>query len=367
VKFRPVRILTALTFGLVLTLLVPGHAPGQPSNDIQTKAAQLEKDLAARNEEVATLGQHLDAAQKKVDDADAKIAEANAMIKVSQDEIDRIKSLINGRAASIYKVAGTSSPFDALNAQDGKDLTARSKYTEVADNHDEALIDKLAAARQDLAAQKDEADKARADAAAEHDAVAKAKSDADAAAAEQQRLLDQVQGEIEQALRAQTAAKADQARRAQDAAQTRPAPPGQTAAPSARESAPKGPGGPPPVGSGGAGAAAAYAQSQVGKPYCNTSERFGPNCFDCSGLTHSSWRAGGLDIPTVSGAQGSAYPHVSLGDLQPGDLITTSSWSAHVGIWVGGGYVHATNYRNNPNAVKFVEGTGSVVDAVRPH
>jgi cell wall-associated NlpC family hydrolase len=105
----------------------------------------------------------------------------------------------------------------------------------------------------------------------------------------------------------------------------------------------------------------------VGKPYCNTSERFGPTCFDCSGLTTSSWRAGGLDIPTTSGAQGAAFPHVDLGSLQPGDLITTSSWSAHVGIWVGGGYVHATSYRNNPNAVKFIAGTGGVVDAVRPH
>jgi hypothetical protein len=28
--------------------------------------------------------------------------------------------------------------------------------------------------------------------------------------------------------------------------------------------------------------------------------------------------------------------------------------------------VHATSYRNNPNAVIFVGGTGSVVDAVRP-
>ena len=125
-------------------------------------------------------------------------------------------------------------------------------------------------------------------------------------------------------------------------------------------------GGPPPIGNGGAGAAAAFAQAQVGKSYCNTGARFGPDCYDCSGLTTSSWRAGGLDIPKVSGAQGSAYPHVDLGSLQPGDLITTSSWSAHVGIWVGGGYVHATSYSSNPNAVKFVGGTGSVVDAVRP-
>jgi cell wall-associated NlpC family hydrolase len=173
----------------------------------------------------------------------------------------------------------------------------------------------------------------------ERDSVASAKAEADGAAADQQKLLDQVKGEVEAELKRQTADRAASSRGSML----------------------------PVVGSGGAAAAAAFAQAQVGKPYCNTSERFGPTCFDCSGLTTSAWRAGGLDIPTTSGAQGAAFPHVDLGQLQPGDLITTSSWSAHVGIWVGGGYVHATSYRNNPNAVKFIAGTGGVVDAVRPH
>src|SRR5262249_3421710 len=161
--------------------------------------------------------------------------------------------------------------------------------------HDEGLIDQLNAAKQDVQAQRDEADRARAEATAERDVVAKAKADADAEAAQQQKLLDQVKGPLEQALRDQTAS---------------PGPKGD---------------GPRPVGSGGADAAVAFANAQVGKAYCNTSDRFGPNCYDCSGLTYSSWQAGGLTIPTTSGAQGSAYPHVDLGSLQPGDLITTSS------------------------------------------
>jgi cell wall-associated NlpC family hydrolase len=321
-NLRLVRIISALTFGLALTLLSPGYAPGQPSDDIQARAAQLERDLDARNEEVAQLGQQLGEAQKKVDEADARV-------KVAQDEIDRIKALLNGRAAQIYKAAGNQGPFGALNTEDANDVTARAKYTDLAAKPDNELVAELAAARQALAAQKEEA-------AAERDAVARTKADADAAAAEQQSLLDQVKGQIAQALRDQTATRA------------------------------AGLSGPAPLGSGGAGAAAAFAQAQVGKSYCNTSERFGPNCFDCSGLTTSAWRAGGLEIPTVSGAQGAAFPHVDLGSLQPGDLITTTSWASHVGIWVGGGYVHATNYGNNPNAVKFVGGTGSVVDAVRP-
>jgi peptidoglycan DL-endopeptidase CwlO len=323
-KFRPIRMLAALTFGLALTLLFPGYATGQPTTDIRAKAAQLEKDLNASNQQVAALGQQLQAAQAKVDEADARV-------KVAQDGINRIKSIINGRAASIYKLAGAAGPFDALNAQDAQDLTTRSKYTDLANSSDESLVQQLAASRAEL-------DKARAAVAAERDGVAAAKAEADSAASTQQKLLDQVKGDIEAELRNQTAARA-------------------AAAPKVS--------GPGPLGSGGAGAAVAFAQAQVGKPYCNTGARFGPDCFDCSGLTTSSWRAGGLDIPTVSGAQGSAYPHVDTGSLQPGDLITTSSWSAHVGIWVGGGYVHATSYRNNPNAVKFIPG-GSVVDAVRP-
>jgi cell wall-associated NlpC family hydrolase len=310
--FRPVRILTALTFGVALSVLFPGYAPAQPSDDIQARAAQLENDLNASNAQVAALGQQLD-------DADARI-------KVAQDEIARIKSLINERAASIYKVAGVAGPFDAINAQDAQDLAARSKYSDIAASHDDALIDELAAAKADLAA--------------ERGAVAKAKSDAEAAAAEQNRLLDQVNGEIEAALRTQTAARAAEAPKVS---------------------------GPAPLGNGGGGAAAAYAQAQVGKAYCNTNpDRFGPGCYDCSGLTYMAWRAGGLEIPKISGPQGSAYPRVNNSELQPGDLITISSWSAHVGIWVGGGYVHATTYRNNPNGIKFVAGSGGIVDAVRP-
>ena len=322
--FRPTRILAALTFGLALTLLLPGYAIGQPTQDVQAKAAQIERDLNAANDKVAALVPQVQAAE-------AKLADANARVQAVQDNINGIKTLINGRAAAFYKAAGAVGPFDALNAQDASDLSARSKYGNVAAGHDDDLVRQLAAQRAEL-------DKVRADVQAEREAVAAAKSDADAAASTQQGLLDQVKGEIQAEMRRQTAGRAASSL-----------------------------GGPPPIGSGGAGAAVAFAQAQVGKPYCNTAERFGPTCFDCSGLTTSSWRAGGLDIPTTSGAQGSAFPHVDIGQLQPGDLITTSSWSAHVGIWVGGGYVHATSYRNNPDAVKFVGGTGSVVDAVRPH
>src|SRR5260370_20553943 len=248
-KFRLTRILAALTFGLALTLLFPGYAPGQPTTDIRAKAAQLEKDLNAANQKVETLGEQLQAAQAKVD-------EAQARVKVAQDGINRIKSMINGRAASIYKRAGAAGPFDALNAQDAQDLTTRSKYTDLANSNDQSLVEQLAATRADL-------DKARADAAADRDSVAAAKADADSAASEQQKLLDQVKGDIATELRSQTASRAASAT-----------------------------GAPPPIGNGGAGAAIASSPGRGAKPCPQPRAPFAPRCCRSSGTTPTSWRRG---------------------------------------------------------------------------
>jgi len=100
-------------------------------------------------------------------------------------------------------------------------------------------------------------------------------------------------------------------------------------------------GGGPPVHPG-ASAAAAFARSQLGVPYCYAG--VGPTCYDCSGLTWRAWQNGGLSLPRTSGAQYNAYPKVSLSALQPGDLLFPSDPTQHVGIYVGNGMmVNATH------------------------
>jgi cell wall-associated NlpC family hydrolase len=98
--------------------------------------------------------------------------------------------------------------------------------------------------------------------------------------------------------------------------------------------APGTPGGVPPVNPG-ASAAVAFAESQIGVPYCTGGT--GPDCYDCSGLTLRAWQQGGLSLPRTSGDQYNAYPKVSLGALQPGDLLFPSDPTQHVGIYVGNG------------------------------
>ncbi|HVV75868.1 MAG TPA: NlpC/P60 family protein [Mycobacteriales bacterium] len=87
--------------------------------------------------------------------------------------------------------------------------------------------------------------------------------------------------------------------------------------------------------SGQAAAAVRFAYAQLGKPYYYGGA--GPNSFDCSGLTMRAWEAAGVSLPHNAAAQQSEIPAVSIGALEPGDLVFFGSPAYHVGIYVGGG------------------------------
>lgn len=94
--------------------------------------------------------------------------------------------------------------------------------------------------------------------------------------------------------------------------------------------------------SGRAAAAVQYALAQVGDAYIYGAA--GPSAFDCSGLTMMAWAQAGVALPHSSSAQFGSGPHVSSGDLQPGDLVFYYSPISHVGIYIGNGLiVHAAN------------------------
>ncbi|HXW35679.1 MAG TPA: C40 family peptidase, partial [Acidimicrobiales bacterium] len=95
----------------------------------------------------------------------------------------------------------------------------------------------------------------------------------------------------------------------------------------------------PPSGSGGAAAVAA-AESQLGVPYVWGGETPGVG-FDCSGLTQWAWGQAGVGIPRTAQEQYDAIAHISLSDLEPGDLLFWGDGGGiyHVAMYVGGGDV----------------------------
>ncbi len=97
----------------------------------------------------------------------------------------------------------------------------------------------------------------------------------------------------------------------------------------------------PHISAGGrAGLAIKYAMAQMGDPYVWGAA--GPGSFDCSGLTMMAMRAAGISLPHSSRAQSGMGTRVSVGQLQPGDLVFYYSPVSHVGIYIGGGkIIHA--------------------------
>ena len=87
----------------------------------------------------------------------------------------------------------------------------------------------------------------------------------------------------------------------------------------------------------------AAAMAQLGKPYGWGAA--GPDAFDCSGLMVWAYGQNGIGIPRTSQAQLAGGTPVSMGELQPGDIIGYYPGVTHVGMYIGDGMVvHASDY-----------------------
>ena len=100
---------------------------------------------------------------------------------------------------------------------------------------------------------------------------------------------------------------------------------------------------PPPSSGGDAGRAIAYARAQLGEPYKWGGE--GPSSWDCSGLVMKAWGSAGMSFPHSASAQFCRTKKVSVGSIQPGDLVFWGKSPGsiyHVAIYLGGGkMIHA--------------------------
>lgn len=87
--------------------------------------------------------------------------------------------------------------------------------------------------------------------------------------------------------------------------------------------------------------AVAYAKRVIGVPYVWGGETPGVG-FDCSGLVQWAWARAGITIPRTTQAQWPAMLHVTLTQLQPGDLLFYFNLDGdhqidHVVMYVGSG------------------------------
>jgi peptidoglycan DL-endopeptidase CwlO len=316
---RLARSTALVVLGFAFSGLLANVAGAQPVNDLQAEATQLNAQIQANGAKISALGEQINGAQLKLDAA--------------QTQMTQLEARLHGRAAVIYQTRGQSGPAD-FSATNVLDLLVRSKYSSIIAGNDRRLIERLNQTKRDIAEQRA--------------SLAKAKADADAAAAQQQRLLAQVTGQL-------AVLVAQQQQQQQQAA----------LAVSIQRAAPGNSNWAGPPASGGAGAAVAFAEAQVGKPYATAAT--GPDAYDCSGLTMRAWQAGGVSMAHFSGAQFRAFRQVPMDHLQPGDLVFPSDPDTHVGIYIGGGMmIHATHTGDFVRSAPIVEPGLVMTQAVRP-
>ncbi len=102
-----------------------------------------------------------------------------------------------------------------------------------------------------------------------------------------------------------------------------------------------------------------FALAQLGDPYSWGGT--GPNSWDCSGLTQGAYAAAGVSLGRTTYAQNGNGRSVSMGSLQPGDLVFYGSLQ-HMGMYLGNGrVVHAPR----PGKSVEIEGVGSYSQARR--
>jgi cell wall-associated NlpC family hydrolase len=124
-----------------------------------------------------------------------------------------------------------------------------------------------------------------------------------------------------------------------------------------------------PSASGSVAAAIAYAEAQLGKPYCWGGQ--GPSCFDCSGLVFAAYARAGIHLARTTFQWQEDGPEVPLSQLQPGDLLFSAGSDGapadpgHVVMYLGAGQVIQAPQSGENVQIDPID-LASVVVATRP-
>jgi cell wall-associated NlpC family hydrolase len=317
---------------LVAGSAIPSASAASVSND-QAKAQALTNQINALGNKEAALGEQYDATvlasqatSSQIKQQEAQVAAANAHAAVARTAVqaDAIDAYVNG--GTLVTVASRNGVIDAA---DGGLLaneyvsTLASTQDNNMDNYANTAETAQIATNQLQALQKQQTNEAA--------ATRQARNAVSAAQSQLVGTLASVKSELQALLAQAQQAKQEAAARADSAllleAQSIT---GGVSAGGPRSTAPI------PTGSGAAEAVAA-AESRLGDPYVWGGA--GPNVFDCSGLVMWAWAHAGVSLPHFSGAQYASVTHISMSQLQPGDLVFFSDTGEHVAMYIGGGNI----------------------------
>ena len=323
-------------------------------SDAKAQAAAITAKLQGIQGQEQQLSGQVEAADYRLSKLQAQIAANKAEVTKDQGEVNKDQGQLRVQAISDYTSSGTTNQVTQMFSSSPNTSDVRSEYSSIATGNVTTTIDNLHTAQTLLQTTQNALQQQSTQATSTRNSLQASESQAASLASQYQGTLNSVDANIQQLVAAQQAAQAAAAKRAATAAfnaklaaaqreqaqatsqsassgggSSRSGSSGGSSVPSAAAS-------PPPVPSGVGGAIQA-AESQIGVPYVWGGETPGVG-FDCSGLVQWSYAQAGISLPRTSGAQYAATVHISLADIEPGDLLFYGpGGSEHVAMYIGGG------------------------------
>jgi peptidoglycan DL-endopeptidase CwlO len=293
----------------------------------RSQAEALERRITDQGRRLSIANEEYNQAQLASQRATAKAASARVLVATAEKRWNGLRGQLGKRARTLYMHPGAA--LDAfLGARTFGEVARARVYSKEVLLTDSGLVMEAERARHEVLERAKALDELRARAEQTEGSVASQRARVQKELGTQRALLTNVRGDIARLI------EAERKRQLQAAAAV--APTSERRASSSRPRlAPEEPTGPPPAVRSSAAEAVATARAQLGKPYEWAAS--GPDSFDCSGLTMYAWSAAGVSLPHSSQAQFDSLPHVSRGQIQPGDLLFYGNPIHHVGIYEGGG------------------------------
>jgi peptidoglycan DL-endopeptidase CwlO len=303
---------------VALVAAVPGSATATPRPSLH----QVQVKVDRLNQQAGAAADAYDTARVLFTEATRRLTVVQHRLAAKQAELDAMQSSVGQLAAAAYKSGGLDPTVQILLARNPESFLQSAVALNQLGRQQAAILQRVTAARQSLASARNDVTQQRARANALSKQINAQKHAVEAKLAEAKALLGTL--------------KADQLAK-YNAAVHAVAARGHAVASRSRSGDIPSYDGPA---SGRASVAIKTAYAQLGDPYVYGAA--GPGSFDCSGLTMYAWHAAGVSLPHSSSAQFSSLRHVSISDLQPGDLVFYYSPISHVAIYIGGGrIIHA--------------------------
>ncbi len=365
---RPRTLALLLVTALAVTSFARPVAADQIS-DKQAEAARIAKKLEELRRTSSALVELFNRSNAQLADVSAQVVSITA--KLAAQDVRTTELRTNASAAAIrayVQGTGSASASRLLGDLVSPDGVPREAYLAVLLGDVGDVTDEVSAVREDTAEQRQQLTVAKAKQEQLIRDTASKKKQADKSIVESNKLLATAQGELgelvrQEEIRRQKAAE-EKARLEAEARILRERQTRTAALGVGSKATYNGPQYNYPAPSAAAARVVAAAKSQLGIPYVWATSNPGVS-FDCSGLTKWAWAQAGVSMGHFTGAQWSAFPHVPMEALQPGDLVFFFDDVHHVGLYVGGMMMIEAPYTGANVRYNTILG-GGYAGAVRP-